>query len=120
MEAAQALALILTSAGGAVIVPKVLAKVWQGITGRSAKRRRAQDEAARKLSESEAARKREGKEADLEARRAAVALDVETAHRRRLQEALSATRRVAIDHGVPVAALPPFPGRPAEEERENG
>lgn len=35
--------------------------------------------------------------------------DREASHRRRLQEALSATRRVAIDAGIDVTDLPDFP-----------
>lgn len=72
MEWAKDAALILTAVGGTAIGPKLVAKMWQALTGRSARRR------------TEADRLRED-------------LDRESAHRRILQESISAHRRVIIE-----------------------
>lgn len=85
---------IMTLLGVGHFAPKALGKLVQKITGGA---RRSREEVDRLR----AALDRTNDE-----------LDIETAHRRRLQEALSQTRIVAAEHGVPVASLPTFPGRP--------
>ena len=67
--------------------PKLIARLWEWVTGRARRQRSEVDRLYREL-------------------------DTESAHRRRLQEALSATRIIAREHGVPDDRLPPFPGRP--------
>lgn len=85
---------IATLLGVGYLAPKAWNRLALAFTGR-AKRARAESDQLR--AERDAARDE---------------LDIESAHRRRLQEALSATRIVAREHGVPESALPLFPGRP--------
>lgn len=85
MDWAKDVALILTAVGGTVIGPKLVGKMWQALTGHSARRR------------TEADRLRDD-------------LDREATHRRILQESISTHRRVIIE--APCLTdddLPPYP-----------
>ncbi|WEK60494.1 MAG: hypothetical protein P0Y60_14430 [Candidatus Microbacterium colombiense] len=83
---------VLTLLGLGNLAPKAAGLIWRGITG-GAKRARDENDRLR------------------------VENDIESTHRRLLQEALSATRIVALNHGVRVEDLPEVPGRPARPHR---
>lgn len=89
---------LIAALGVGNLAPKAVAALWKLLTSR-AKRERAEVDQLR---------------ATLKARD--LALDIESAYRRRLQEALSQTRIVAAEHGVPMDKLPAFPGRPDPTE----
>lgn len=57
MDLVQAFALILTSIGGAVLVPKMAAALWQAVTGRATRKRREIDR-LRDVADYEAYRRR--------------------------------------------------------------
>jgi hypothetical protein len=85
---------IATLLGLGHLGPKAARRVWGALTGGA---RRARAEHDRLIAERDAARDE---------------LDTESTWRRILQEALSATRIVAMNHGVPETALPAYPARP--------
>lgn len=91
-DLARDVALILTSAGGAVFVPKLLAAVWRAVTGGASRQRREIDRAL-------AAERAAARRADIEA------------HSRRIaQEHASHLRRLLIEAPcVDITAIPPFP-----------
>jgi hypothetical protein len=80
--------------GVGYLAPKAWTALAKSITGRAQKARTEVDRLRADLTKTN------------------LALDLETAHRRRLQEALSQTRVVATEHGVPYDKLPAYPGRP--------
>lgn len=51
-------------------------------------------------------------------RQAMTDLDAESAYRRRVTEHAHEVRRIAIDHGIPSDALPPFPTRTPSPQPE--
>jgi hypothetical protein len=93
------LALVLTSIGGAVLVPKMFAAVWQAITGRATRNRREIDRVRAEAAESE--------------RRAAAAerrADDEAYRRRVAQEHASHCRRLLYEAPcVDPSIIPPYP-----------
>jgi hypothetical protein len=85
MDWARDLALLLTAVGGTYLVPRIVAKAWQGLTGRSTRRRNEADQLRDDL-------------------------DKESAHRRILQESISVHRRVIIEAScLTEDDLPPYP-----------
>lgn len=84
-ELARDIALILTSAGGAVLVPRMFGALWKAATGRASRQRREVDR-VRSIADNEA-------------------------HNRRIaEEHASHLRRLLYEAPcVEVAAIPPFP-----------
>lgn len=87
------LAVAFISGQGFGKIVEILGDRWKGATAR----RRAEVDEATRLT----------REAEAKAAAAAVLAEDALRDRRITLELLSATRRVALDHGVPLAALPP-------------
>jgi hypothetical protein len=90
---------ILSMLGVGYLAPKAWTALAKSITGRAQKARTEVDRLRADLTKTN------------------LALDLETAHRRRLQEALSQTRVVATEHGVPYDK-PPTRRRSSHDPRK--
>jgi len=99
---------LLSMLGVGYLAPKAWQKIAQAFTSRSRRERAEVDRLRTELTEARAQSVVDKARADA----AEDETDIEAAWRRRLQEALSQTRIVAAEHGVPVDKLPAFPGRP--------
>lgn len=101
MDLARDIALILTSVGGTVLVPKMVGALWRAVTGRAHRQRR-------EIDRTRAAQDEADRRADHEA------------HDRRLaQEHASHLRRLLYEAPcVDTTTIPPWPTRSRHEETD--